>query len=406
MKGNSFFVYLIIGIFLSMSLGYMAYQMAQESGTDWTESYSRYDKIPYGTFILYERLSDVFPNTKIEPVTVTPYSHLTWELDTLLSRQSYLFIQRSFYPDPESRDALLAFVASGNQVFVAAHFFETTLLDTLGLHAKQSYSIIEQDTLSLQFVSPYHHPKEPYKFHHTGYINYFESFDENHTSILATASNAHLPIMLRVSYGAGYFYLSTTPLQFTNLHMLYTQRGSNYVAHSFSHILDVETVYWDEYYTYTNAVNGGKQRDILRFIHSYPSLTWAFWLLVMGLILFVAFEAKRKQRIIPKVAPPANTSLEFVETIGRLYYQRGDHKNLLQKKYQILLAHIRQAYHLPTEKIDKDFMIQLATKSGISRAKIEILFNQLNLALQQSISEERLIAINKLIEDFYESAKS
>ena len=32
---------------------------------DWTESFSRKDKIPFGTFVLYERLGDIFPGSKI-----------------------------------------------------------------------------------------------------------------------------------------------------------------------------------------------------------------------------------------------------------------------------------------------------------------------------------------------------
>ena len=59
-------------------------------------------------------------------------------------------------------------------------------------------------------------------------------------------------------------------------------------------------------------------------------------------------QGKRKQRIIPVITPLKNTSLEFVETIGRLYYQKGTRSGIAHKKIIFFLDFIRTRYNIAT----------------------------------------------------------
>ena len=65
---------------------------------------------------------------------------------------------------------------------------------------------------------------------------------------------------------------------------------------------------------------------------------------------------RRKQRYIPVVAKPKNDSLDFVKTIGRLYYDKGDHKNLSRKMGAFFLEHVRSRYKLPTGTLNEEFI--------------------------------------------------
>ena len=56
----------------------------------------------------------------------------------------------------------------------------------------------------------------------------------------------------------------------------------------------------------------------LSVIRQHPPLLWAFWLGIVGLLLFIFFNVKRKQRIINVVKPNVNTTVNFTETVGRL----------------------------------------------------------------------------------------
>ena len=48
-------------------------------------------------------------------------------------------------------------------------------------------------------------------------------------------------------------------------------------------------------------------------------------------LLFIIFHAKRKQRIVPVIEPLQNSSAEFVKTIGNLYLQEGNFKDMANK---------------------------------------------------------------------------
>ena len=76
----------------------------------------------------------------------------------------------------------------------------------------------------------------------------------------------------------------------------------------------------------------------------------------------MVFEMKRKQRIIPVINPLANTTLEFVGTIGDLYYQSAEHKNIAEKRIHFLMDQIRAKYWINTDKLDEIFIQTLSPK--------------------------------------------
>ncbi|MEJ0057383.1 MAG: hypothetical protein WDN75_18035 [Bacteroidota bacterium] len=114
------------------------------------------------------------------------------------------------------------------------------------------------------------------------------------------------------------------------------------------------------------------------------------------------FESKRKQRIIPIIRPLENTSLEFVGTIGNLYYQRSDHKNIAEKKIIFLFDQIRTRYFLNPNSPGENFISLLAKKAGKGEGQIRKLFDTIaRIQEKPSINENELIELNTQIEKFY-----
>ena len=107
-----------------------------------------------------------------------------------------------------------------------------------------------------------------------------------------------------------------------------------------------------------------QQQGLLSVILKYDNFKWAFWIALLLLGLYLLTEIKRKQRIIPEYAKPKNDSLEFVTTIGKLYYEKGDHKNLADKLTQYFLDHVRNHFKISTAEINQFFVQQLAAKSN------------------------------------------
>jgi len=119
---------------------------------------------------------------------------------------------------------------------------------------------------------------------------------------------------------------------------------------------------------------------------------------------FVFFEAKRKQRPIAILNPPNNDSLDFVKTVGNLYYESGNHKNIANKKIQYLLEHIRGHFYLNTTDInDPEFHRQLSRKSGKPSLNVEGLMTMIGIVSQKDqIHEDELRVLNNKIEALLE----
>jgi hypothetical protein len=82
------------------------------------------------------------------------------------------------------------------------------------------------------------------------------------------------------------------------------------------------------------------------------------------LLLYVLSAMRRRQRLIPFYPKPANDSLEFVRTIGRLYYERRDHYNLAKKMATFFSEHVRNRYKILQPALDEAALQELHIKSG------------------------------------------
>jgi hypothetical protein len=106
------------------------------------------------------------------------------------------------------------------------------------------------------------------------------------------------------------------------------------------------------------------------------------------------------------VEVPKNTSLEFVQTIGKMYFQQGDHANIAQKKIQHLLLYIRERFGIRTHDLNDEFKEALTQKTGIPRLDIDVLFGEIAHAERSGIiTEYALLSLNRRIEDFYQKTK-
>jgi hypothetical protein len=125
--------------------------------------------------------------------------------------------------------------------------------------------------------------------------------------------------------------------------------------------------------------------------------------LLLLLLLWVLLNSRRKQRMIPAYPKPANESLDFVKTMGRLYYDRKDHQNLANKMSMYFLEHVRTTYKLPTHTLDDNFIESLHYKSGYSGGELNEIVSFIQY-LQQGgdVNEHQLINFHNQLESFYQ----
>jgi hypothetical protein len=357
---------------------------------DWTTTYALDDPKPFGSKVLYELLGNLFPGQPVRSSYQTLY-----ERRESLGRGNYVFIGSSFDPDEQDLNLLLERVADGSTAFVAAGRLGESLEDTLNISTQSYFSF--SDTVSANLSEPALREKKPFQFKKITALYGFHAPDTARKAtyqVLGTNQEAE-PNFVRIPWGKGWFYLHCMPQAYTNYNML-AGRNITYIERTLSY-LPVQPVYWEEFYK-------GNARDLespLRFLIVTPPLRWALYLAMAALLLFMAFEAKRRQRIIPVIKPLANTTLEFTQTIGRLYYQHRDHKNIAEKKITYFLDHLRSHYYVQTGEFDDDLLDRLHAKTGRSREEITALFNLIaHIRRNDGVSEAQLLQLHRSIEKF------
>jgi hypothetical protein len=220
----------------------------------------------------------------------------------------------------------------------------------------------------------------------------------------------------KIKYGDGAIFLHTTPLAFTNFH-LRNPEPLAYAEKVFSHLPEGD-IYWDAKHqisllmsrrrNFGSAQSPPRQLEDspLAYVLAQPSLAWAWYILVALALLYLIFYSKRRQRIIPVVEMNANTSLEFIGTIGKLYFQKGDPRQVALQKMKFLQGYVRDRYHLPVADWSDAFIQQLHLKSEAPRAlleKIALMYH--NIQSSQFASEQTLMDFHHLLEEFYRVKK-
>jgi hypothetical protein len=165
--------------------------------------------------------------------------------------------------------------------------------------------------------------------------------------------------------------------------------------------MSVKEVIWDDYFRYDR----GQNFSALQYILHNRSLRWAFWLSLLLFGFIYLFDSKRKQRIVPVIPAGRNTSLEFVKTIGRLYYQRRDHQNLALKMTTHFQDHVRTRYNIPVSVLDEGLADRLSYKTGFPRSTLrELVYTMKSLQDRPSLSDEELLDLHHRLEEFYKQA--
>ncbi len=403
---------IILGALVIIGLGIGWYQ--QRKVVDWKRSYENDTKEPFGTFLLHEQMGALYPDAEVETVRSTVFDHLVYQPDR---EGLYFFVNNELPFYPESSRELLDFVARGNDVFIATKGIPLELEDALGI---QGVSLGLNKILG-DFLNSESHDStdlvlanasdKKYNFPERDAGTYWETGKRQSIEVLGTNANRR-PNWVKVSYGEGHFWLHSQPNLFSNYYLMDPVRRE-YLQEVLGGIPVRDTVIWDEYYKVANLRWRNQNRDdndedqpsLLAYMFQQPALAWSLGIAMLTFLLFALSESRRRQRIIPPMEPPRNSTLDFTETIGQLYYQGGDHRQIALKRSKILLARIHRSYFLDTRQLDEEFEKTLAAKSGVPQIEVsELLRLFKRLEQLEEIGEDELSQVNQAIESFYEKA--
>ena len=429
---------------------YVVVESHRPKPLDWTPTYFNTDKIPYGTYALFDQLPHLLGTDSIEVVRLPAYNQLTGispddtpparrghpaaavgtsrdsagstittttreaaATDNLALplraglRANYLFVNNAFANDPLDGRALLALARRGNAVFITAEDLNGAFADSLGVRVERlaprirprAGNLFGSDSVELRFANPAlaaGHCWLPGNAAEHRFV--LKPGHAGHT--LATDARGRA-VYVDLAVGRGHLYLCAVPAVFSNRYFL--QPRVRPFAVAALRYLPARRTFWDEY----QKQGAAGEQSLLRVLVAHEPLRLAYFITLAGAVLFAFMGARRRQRIIPTINPLPNTTLLFTRTVAGLYRQGRSHGLIAEKKVSLFMDYLRTRFQEPSPDFgDEQFRERLSRKSGVPRPRVDELLRLVNFArTAPQMTDAQLLQLSTAINDFKREAR-
>ncbi|MDO5655623.1 MAG: hypothetical protein Q4G27_05735 [Flavobacteriaceae bacterium] len=384
---NTYKLYLVLLAIVLVVIALL--ELNKTEVVNWSKTYAVQDKNPFGLFVFNQEVNHLLGNELLK-TSIMPYDY--FEKDSIYTPQNFLLINQ--WVTEQSNQKLLNRVELGDNLLIFSDLSWNMLSDTMGFkistvrwetHNELKLKEEKFESISLNIDKL------------AGNIG-MNRIDNSTTRILGSAldsENREIANFIEIKHGKGKIFYHTEPLALTNYYLLNAD-DYRYAESVFSYLPQRRTVWFSESEAFVNT-------SPLRFVLSQPALRYAWYILIFSIPFFVIFHAKRRQRIVPVIQPLKNASAEFVKTIGNLYLQEGNYKDMAQKKATYFLNKIRSELLIDTSDLDENFVQKLQLKTGAKPEIIEKAIPLLRKAIheQAPVQQQELIELNKLLDQIY-----
>lgn len=405
-------LYIVLTLLVAALVIAIAYFSNKQKRYNWRLNYSPTSEQPYGTKLFAELLAESTPDDSF----ILNSSKLSRSLNTD-SNFLYIAIGNQFLYTERDIDTLLQFVEKGGSAcfitrsvnhHLSPHVFSTNkhdieLADSTSVYVESSpeefanLSYVKRDTFESVYWSSF--TPDMYRTDTTFFVKTLGKLGINDQ-----------PNFIKLKYGKGEIFYHLTPLAFTNYQLLDSTKLS--YVNNVLHELPEKTIFFDysankffmEHESRSNHNNSSQSP--LSFLLAQRSMRWGWYTLLGALILYLLFNVKRKQRIIPIKDENVNTSLLYSKTIGDLYFNAAGHQPIGVKKSELFHFFVKKRYNISIRHDDKVSIKLLAHRSEV---KEELIYDILELSrvvkTLSNFSDELLIKYHRKLEEFYQKAK-
>lgn len=363
------------------------------------------DAIPYGTKVARELLSSLFPKASVYTDKKAPGR---WDsINTVASGQAVILTSKFFNADESELASLLEFAKAGNTVFIVTQSFSSEASNFFRFQSSEyflsNHILVSEDSIQNQLKPAVFGTNARYVYPGKKFDSYFVSFDTATTQVLGTNEDGKANF-IGFRAGKGQVFVHTSPLSFSNYFILHKNNGDYYQKVLSVLPPDVRKILWNEYYLIKLVGNDKDKPNWLSILMKFPAFKWALLIAMTALILYLLLGMRRRQHEIPVYARPRNESLDFVKTLGRLYFDSGDHRNLALKMTSHFFEHIRSQYRLNAADRNETFLQHLHEKSGYELSALKEIFDFIGfLETAPAISERQLGLYHQQLEHFYQN---
>ncbi|WP_370897328.1 DUF4350 domain-containing protein [Chryseobacterium gossypii] len=380
---KTFKIYALIFIIVLVIMALL--EVNKKETTDWRKNFDVNEKSPFGLFIFNEEVEGLFKG-KLKKIGQTPYDYYSQHQK---KAHNILVIESEI--DTESWNKILDEVSKGSDAMLIVSRIPKEISDSIGYY-DSTLSFEEENVLKLtdkkyqnDFIRLDKFPSgRGFTFIKPGVEVLGKTVEKN---------NSDQANFIKSKFGKGTIYVHSEPLFLTNYYLL-KSGNIKYAQDVFSYLDDKETLWFVENNTEVS-------RFFMRFVLSNPALKYAWWVFLGSLVLFIFFNAKRKQRVVPVIEPLKNTSVDFVKSIGNLYLQEGDFHDMMAKKAQYFLNRVRMDLLIDTQKLDEEFAKKLHLKTGKPLEMIDEAISLIKKAQDPyaGVMKEDLPKMNKLLDE-------
>ncbi len=388
---------MILGVLLLVCMMYL-----NQPGTVWLETFSGRDEQPYGGKALHTLVENQKGDVEVRSLFNTVYELVQEEQ---ITDEHLLIVSSGLNFDQADWKALRTYIEDGHTVLIASRSLGDSVETDLGLAVHRRPGFNRDSIFKGNFQEPEvayrfdfgSYPSHPFKIPESAAFEYIEA-DSSAIYKVRARNEDGKAVFIEYPMGQGRLFFSPNPLLFTNVYSL-DSAVNGFSAGLLSVFPEGENIAHIEYY----QLGRMESQTPMRFILSQTPLRWAYFLTLITLLLFILFEAKRRQRIIPIREPLRNTSLEFTETLGQLYYTaRQDHGNMIRKRVQYFYHYVARHYAVNLKKAGTKAVEELAKKTGKDPEKLNQLFTKIQRVKEADRMDDKfLLELEALLHWFY-----
>ena len=415
MKANRIFIVVIIALMAVILL----FQVNAPTRFRWDDvSQSYKSKQPFGCYVMDSVLHASLPQGyEVLGDGIKKYIGKKYKggKHTFLFTNNYSDIFNSVDVD------ILELIKDSNNVVLAIDdyytYYDTDIEEELGFTSRSGNSFyVYKDNLKKELTEPaqyntvYWNGRDmfaPASYPINGVFYTRELHLSSDYRILATLDRAitvyeeHDTVAGIRDYGKGKVVVVSMSLLFTNYGIL-NDTIRPLVMRLLSQCSDLPVVRYDPKLIDKVGDKEQESESPLRYMLANRPLRWALYLTLATLVAFVAFSARRRQRIIPVIKPPVNHMMDFVKRIGGIYFKRHDNVDLLNKKYVTFSNDLRVKAMIDIDNEDniEDELLALSNRTGIPLNELQQQVGVVKDAVKSSwISDRQLQQLIDVMND-------
>lgn len=404
--GFALFMGLVIW-FLDNSTGGSASNIRKKYSSDWKKVYDLKDENPRNISFFMDLL-DVHVKDSI-------YDLNYWtDLDSIPNHEeaTYLFIGDELGAPNDYYDSLMHYADSGATVYLSFNHLTSNIYDRHFLegafywdYSKVLFAWIGDTTL------PFYHVYENDTINEDWYsFSETEIIDTNYRSYMYALKH---PFAFYEKHHKGKVHFHSIPNLFENYQVI-QPNGYAHARIVLNKIPKDKPVIFltcgindsseQPIYEEDAEEDGAEKEDtsLIQFILKNPILRLAFLLMLVLLLLYVFFRAKRKEEILPGYSQKRNMSLAFVETLSSIYISRNSPVGVLQVMRKNFYSAINRHFYvdLSRKETREQNLERLLAKVPYDSDKIVDIVNSLD-SRKNHVDNRHLGATYAKIRAFY-----